>query len=286
MHGQGYPAADNIRFGGFSTDFRFHRPSLCLYRLDDGTLVSRLGRRALQVLNVLVEQAPDTVSERVLLDRIWGPHPDKRNLDVQISNLRRVLEEGAPKDALGCVIQNVPRRGYRFASKWIPMLPEASSSSVVDPHFASTFEGEMAGDSALLFAVIKSGTEKLRVFTEGQQKLINDLRTKLGVTERLLEAVCRVVIETGMSFEQLRAKVIEIRDICRERIDHRMSLCSSLIDDLITLQTVDLQKQDNGSYVLEATGSTTNAKSPTDIGQRSVASGNYRGRELRRITGR
>jgi hypothetical protein len=49
--------ANNVRFSGFGADFRFHRSTLCVYRLgqDYEKLVPELGRRALEVLNVLIE---------------------------------------------------------------------------------------------------------------------------------------------------------------------------------------------------------------------------------------
>jgi DNA-binding winged helix-turn-helix (wHTH) protein len=114
---------NSVRFGGFgSAGFRFHRSSLSLYLIDQSgeKLVKGIARRALQVLNVLIEEAPETVSKDVLLERVWK-NATRGNVDVQIKNLRRVLENGAPESDMGCVIENVPRRGYRFARELKPV---------------------------------------------------------------------------------------------------------------------------------------------------------------------
>ncbi|MBV8739183.1 MAG: AAA family ATPase [Alphaproteobacteria bacterium] len=113
----GRDLGNNVLFAGVDATFRFHQPSLCLYRLhQSGERLEELGTRALEVLNVLIEQQPEAVSKCALIERVWK-NGTLGNVDVQIKNLRRVLEKGAPQP--GCIIQNVPRRGYRFAGKLI-----------------------------------------------------------------------------------------------------------------------------------------------------------------------
>ena len=71
-----------------------------------------IGLRALDVLSVLVERSGDLVSKEEIMGAVWGRTVvDNANLTVQISALRRVLDEGR---AEGSCIQTVAARGYRF----------------------------------------------------------------------------------------------------------------------------------------------------------------------------
>jgi DNA-binding winged helix-turn-helix (wHTH) protein/tetratricopeptide (TPR) repeat protein len=77
-----------------------------------GTEAVALGRRAVALLRVLIEQAGVPVTKEALVDAAWpGLAIEDSNLTVQISALRR---------ALGAVpggerwIETLPRRGYRF----------------------------------------------------------------------------------------------------------------------------------------------------------------------------
>jgi DNA-binding winged helix-turn-helix (wHTH) protein len=91
--------------------FRFNRRGGGLFRLDSGAKIP-IGSRALDILGVLIERAGDLVSKDELMAAVW-PHTvvDDGNLTVQISALRRVLDDGRLG---GSSIQTVPGRGYRF----------------------------------------------------------------------------------------------------------------------------------------------------------------------------
>jgi DNA-binding winged helix-turn-helix (wHTH) protein len=99
----------SFRFGGFLFDV-----SAGGLRLDQhGEPVAvPLGSRALDVLDVLVRRQGDLISKESIMEVVW---PDiaveESNLTVQISALRRVLDEGRSE---GSSIQTVPGRGYRF----------------------------------------------------------------------------------------------------------------------------------------------------------------------------
>jgi TolB-like protein/DNA-binding winged helix-turn-helix (wHTH) protein/Tfp pilus assembly protein PilF len=70
------------------------------------------GSRALDVLRVLLERRGDLVSRDEIMAAAWpGTVVEDNNLNVQISTLRRVLDQGR---AQGGCIQTVPGRGYRF----------------------------------------------------------------------------------------------------------------------------------------------------------------------------
>lgn len=116
-------AAAGIRFGSFLLD----RSAGGLFHLDEhGNRVPvPLGSRALDVLGVLVERAGELVAKQAIMDAVW---PDiaveENNLTVQISALRRVLNNGR---AEGSCIQTVPGRGYRF------VLPSRSDNEQREP---------------------------------------------------------------------------------------------------------------------------------------------------------
>jgi adenylate cyclase len=102
--------SDGVRFGGFLLD----RSAGGLFRLNErGERVPvPLGSRALDVLCVLVERSGELVSKQAIMDAVWPDTAvEENNLTVQISALRRVLDQGQSD---GSCIQTVPGRGYRF----------------------------------------------------------------------------------------------------------------------------------------------------------------------------
>jgi DNA-binding winged helix-turn-helix (wHTH) protein len=95
---------DVIRFGSF----RFSPAGRQLCR--DGQVL-QIGGRALDILAALIEGAGEVVSHRELMTKVWRDIVvDSGNLRVNIAQLRKVLGDA------GDVIQNVPRRGYRFVA--------------------------------------------------------------------------------------------------------------------------------------------------------------------------
>ena len=95
-------ASDIARFGRVRLDMR--RREL----LVDGVSVA-LGRRALEVLVMLVEARGELVTKDVMLSRIWpGTAVEENVLQSQISIVRKVL--GEDRDC----IRTVSGRGYRF----------------------------------------------------------------------------------------------------------------------------------------------------------------------------
>lgn len=72
----------------------------------------RMGGRALDILQVLVEHAGDIVSKDELIARVWPTSVvEDINLRVHIAALRRALGDGQNGQRY---IDNVPQRGYRF----------------------------------------------------------------------------------------------------------------------------------------------------------------------------
>jgi predicted ATPase len=88
----------------------------------DGTPL-RIGSRALDILITLLEHAPEVVSKRDLMRRVWGQLVvDEVSLRVHIAALRERLADG---DSSVGYIKNMPSRGYCFAGvvTWAAATP-------------------------------------------------------------------------------------------------------------------------------------------------------------------
>ena len=104
--------ADIFLFEGFRLDRRGDG----LSRRDErGVFVPvSVGLRALDVLGVLVERSGDLVTKEEIMAAVWGRTVvENANLTVQISALRRILDQGRSE---GSCIQTVAVRGYRFVA--------------------------------------------------------------------------------------------------------------------------------------------------------------------------
>src|SRR5262249_25891018 len=104
-------SADVFLFEGFRLD----RRGGVLYRLDRevvGTPVSAVGSRALNLLSLLIQRERGIVSKDEIMKAVWpGPSFEEANLNVQISRLRRILDENRKEG--GC-IRTIAGRGYCF----------------------------------------------------------------------------------------------------------------------------------------------------------------------------
>ncbi|SHM98132.1 Predicted ATPase [Pseudomonas asturiensis] len=76
-----------------------------------GTAV-RLGSRALDILQILIESAGEVVSKQALLDQVWPRScVEEINLRVHVAALRRALNDGQR------YIETIPQHGYRFIAR-------------------------------------------------------------------------------------------------------------------------------------------------------------------------
>jgi adenylate cyclase len=117
--------ADVFLFG----DYRFDRRAGVLFRRDEsGALApADIGSRAVAVLDILVVRHGNLVSKEEIMQTAWpGTVVEENNLTVQISALRRVLDQGRSE---GSYIQTVPRRGYRFTAPVTRVAAEMQSDA-------------------------------------------------------------------------------------------------------------------------------------------------------------
>src|SRR6516162_5520977 len=111
-------------------DFRLDRHGGGLFRrADDGAFAPvAIGSRGLDILGVLVARAGEVVSKDEIFAAVWpGRVVEDSNLTVQISILRRVLDQGR---FAGTCIQTVSGRGYRFVA---PVTRVEVSDGAVGP---------------------------------------------------------------------------------------------------------------------------------------------------------
>ena len=103
-------AGETFLFEGFRLDRRG------LFRRDEREVFVpvAIGSRALDVLRVLIAAEGDLVSKNEIMVAVWPRTVvEDNNLTVQISTLRRILDQGR---ADGSCVQTVAGRGYRFAA--------------------------------------------------------------------------------------------------------------------------------------------------------------------------
>ncbi|MFJ3372487.1 ATP-binding protein [Pseudomonas sp. NPDC086251] len=107
-----------LRFGPYA----FHlRQRLIL----EGDRPLRMGGRALDILQVLVERAGEVVSKDELIAHVWPTSVvEEINLRVHIAALRRALGDGQGGQRY---IVNIPQRGYRFIA---PVLSEREGTPI------------------------------------------------------------------------------------------------------------------------------------------------------------
>ena len=122
-----HPGADIVQFGSF----RFDRRRGCLLRQDGkGALTPvAIGSRALDILSLLIDRG-DVVSKDEILNLVWPGVVEGANVTVQISALRRVLDDGRTD---GSLIQTIPGRGYRFVAPVASATQQVAAAPSIAP---------------------------------------------------------------------------------------------------------------------------------------------------------
>jgi adenylate cyclase len=153
--------------------FRLDRRGLCR-RDERGVFVPVvIGSRALDVLGVLVEGDGDLVLKDEIMAAVWpGTVVEDNNLTVQISALRRILDQGR---AEGSCIQTVARRGYRF----VP--PVTKRAADADPYSSAVSSAGVQPPPRLSIVVLPftnlSNDPDQEYFADG---ITDDLTTDLS----------------------------------------------------------------------------------------------------------
>jgi TolB-like protein/class 3 adenylate cyclase/predicted ATPase len=206
---------ESFLFEGFRLDRRG------LFRRDEGGVFVPVatGSRAFDVLRVLITAQGDLVSKDEIMEAVWpGTVVEDNNLTVQISALRRVLDQGR---AEGSCIQTAPGRGYRFVAPVRRVepasLPISSSISrnraggpeAEDGHRASLAAGLPTPDkpsiAVLPFANL-SGDPEQEYFAD-------------GMVEEIITALSRIrwlfVLARNSSFTY-KGQAVDVKQVGRE----------------------------------------------------------------------
>jgi predicted ATPase/DNA-binding winged helix-turn-helix (wHTH) protein len=97
----------------------------------EGDQPLRLGGRALDILQVLVEHAGSVVSKEELIAQVWPRSVvEEINLRVHIAALRRAFRDGQGGH---CYIVNIPQRGYSFVAP-VQQASELTASALESLH--------------------------------------------------------------------------------------------------------------------------------------------------------
>src|SRR5688572_15251918 len=108
--------------------FRFDAERRILWREGD---VVALPPKAAEVLRILLEERGNLVGRQEILDQVWADtFVEEGNLNQAVSALRKTLG--------GDVIQTVPKRGYRFATKVREVEPALSEALLYEKRTVST----------------------------------------------------------------------------------------------------------------------------------------------------
>jgi len=137
--------------------FRLDRRDGLFRKLDNGRWEPVvLGSRALDVLRALVEGRGALVSKQALMDAAWpGMAVEDSNLTVQISALRRVLDDGR---ATGSGILTVIGRGYRFLPD-VTAEPPAFPADTMEP-YAEPAEAPPIGSQPMAESIDRAGSSR------------------------------------------------------------------------------------------------------------------------------
>jgi TolB-like protein len=170
---------------------------------DDGTEIPiALGSRALDILALLINRRGDVVTKDEIIANVWrGAFIEGSNLTVQISALRRVLDQGR---APGSCIQTVVRRGYRF----VMPVSHGKRGSAAEPGLGPGKPLELPDmpSIAVLPFLNMSGDPEQDYFVD-------------GMVEEIITALSRIrwlfVIARNSSFTY-KGQAIDVKQVGRE----------------------------------------------------------------------
>jgi len=210
--------AMHYRFGSFCLD----ADAEILFR---GAATTCLGRRAVALLRVLIQQPGVLVSKESLIEAAWsGQAIEESNLPVQIAAVRRVLGEELDGERW---IETLPRRGYRYVGPAVSIDGKDDAS----PRSSGRHGFEQAAIAVLPFTNL-SGHPDQQYFGDA---IANDIITAL-TRFRWFSVVAR---NSSFAF---RDSSIDVREIAKRlgvryvvegshhQVGHRIRIIAQLID--------------------------------------------------------
>ncbi len=209
-------AADIFLFQGCRLD---RRGGVLFGRDQQGVFAPiAIGRRALDILGVLVERPGDLISRDDIIEAVWpGRTVEDSNLNVQVAALRRILDDGR---ADGSCIQTVSGRGYRFVAPVTRVEPSTPQSGTSGGGTIAE-DGQPHGPSAGV-AAPTSAAPRLSIVVLPFANLSNDPDQQYfadGITEDLTTDLSRIadmfVISRNTAFTY-RNKPVDTKQIGRE----------------------------------------------------------------------
>ena len=177
---------------------RFRLEQRGLFRLDQAGKSEpvALGSRAFDLLRLLAERQGELLGKGLIMEAVWpGVAVEESNLSVQISALRRILDQGREP---GSCIQTIPNRGYRFVAPVRRSGREASDQPGLPlpdkPSIAVLPFQNLSGDP-------------------GQEYFVD------GMVEEITTALCRIrwffVIARNSSFTY-KGRAVDVKRVGRE----------------------------------------------------------------------
>ena len=180
----------------FEDRFRLERRGL--FRLDHAGKAEpiALGSRALDLLRLLFERPGELLAKDLIMETVWpGTAVEESNLSVQISALRRILDQGRRQ---GSCIQTIPTRGYRFVAAVRRSSLEALSLPALPPRGKPSI--------AVLPFQNMSGDPDQEYFVD-------------GMVEEIITALCRIrwlfVIARNSSFTY-KGQAVDVKRVGHE----------------------------------------------------------------------
>jgi adenylate cyclase len=230
--------------------FRLHRRGAGLFRQDaaGAWVLVDIGARALDVLGVLVDRHGDLVTRDELMRAVWpGMAIEEHNLTVQISALRRVLDEG--RTGSSCIV-TVPGRGYRFVlpvtrpkqAHADPALAPARLSIVVlpfenlsgdpkDGHLADAITDDLTSDLTLIPDVSVTAREAANAY-HGQSQDVRTIGEELRVRYVLKGSVRRLGTTLRVNIRLISAETSAL--LWSDRFEQEIGEPGAAQDSIVT----------------------------------------------------
>jgi TolB-like protein/DNA-binding winged helix-turn-helix (wHTH) protein len=264
---------DTFLFDGF----RFDRKAGGLFRLDRAGNVApvALGSRTLDLLALLARHRGEAVSKDQIFSEVWsGRAVEETNLNVQISKLRHILDEGR---AQGSCIQTITGYGYRFV--------EGGPATRSPP--PSTAAGGDNGAPAQAVAVTRPPGFRESPAGVAPRRPLSPRAMRYGAALSALGIVVLLMTSVDWPISWLRASrpeappqsivVLPFADLSDDQ--KQRNLADGIVQDL----TTDLSRSEQMTVIAGSTAAAYGHKSPDtrtigrELGGRYVLEGSVEG---------